>query len=141
MKKDDLFIPSNSDIKCENIEIGEIKLEPMDATYDYCIPTDQYLPKVPGEIKREYIHPVKTEIVMDTLDETNATEQQFEIKNEEIDVGEIKLEHIDPADSLGNCFVPTSQCLTKESHIKKTCIEETKYQCIPPLYFYNVKRK
>lgn len=148
IETDDAFTPTDSDVKCEIIDIGEIKLEPMDTAHDYCTPTGQSLSKVHESIKTEYIHPVKTEIVNDTLNEANATKQQIYIKSEEIDLGEIKLEHVDPADSAQVCFVPTSPFLTNESNIKKECIDlasndienetlgESKHQSVPPLYFY-----
>lgn len=146
IETDDAFTPTDSDVKCEIIDIGEIKLEPMDSAHDYCTPTGQYLSKVHESIKAEYNHPVKSEIVNDTLNEANATKQQIYIKSEEIDVEEIKLEHVEPADSAQVCFVPTGPCLTNESNIKKECIDlasndiksETlgESKSVPPLYFY-----
>lgn len=150
METDDSFTPSNSDVKCEIMEFGEIKLEPADPAHDYCIPTGQYLTKVHEDIKTEYIYPVKSENINNTLDEANASKEQIDIKSEEIDVGEIKLEHVDTADSVQDCFDPTSQCLTYDSDNKKECIDlarneignetfgESKHQFVPPLHFYNV---
>lgn len=106
-KTNELLSPSNSHIKSEEIEIGEIKLDTIGIQNEYNISNTKYLSDV-YSVRTECNDLIKTE--------TQALSETVNNIKQEID---IKYEPLDPA----NDYCLTNQYLSKINNVKLEFIE------------------